>query len=224
MVGLASFNVRKKLSMLPLESATSWLRWHSIFGIVSVGLFWLHTGNFWPTGGYERVLTALFYLLSLNGAVGYFLQRLYPARLTQTGLEVIYERIPSELAEIREKAEVLMLACTKETGSDTLAKHYLETLDWFFRRTRFFVNHAFGGQKGSYWVRHQCDTVRRYLNDVEAGYLDKLASLAEIKNKIDFHYAAQGLMKGWLLIHIPLAVAVTLLVLWHVMLVHIYVL
>ena len=49
-----------------------------------------------------------------------------------------------------------------------------------------------------------------------------LTTLAERKAEIDFHYAAQALMKRWLLLHLPLAAAVVLLALWHILLVHIY--
>jgi hypothetical protein len=222
LLALASFNARKRLSMLPLGSARTWLLIHVAGGGLAAAVFWLHIGTFWPQGFYEQALTVLFYAISANGILGYLLQRIYPARLTQTGLEVIYERIPSELADIRGEAEALILACTKETASDVLAQHYQQTFSWFFRRPRFTVSHLLGGLRGEHWVRHQCSTVQRYLNAVERGYLERLASLARIKNQIDFHYAAQGVMKGWLLVHVPLAVAVLALAAWHVILVHIY--
>jgi len=219
---LALFNVRKRFSMLPLGSARTWLLIHVAGGSLALAVFWLHTGTLWPLGLYEQCLTVLFYAISANGILGYLLQRIYPNRLTQTGLEVIYERIPSELAEIRERAEALILACTKETASDVLAQHYQQTFSWFFQRPRFVVSHILGGFRGEHWVRHQCSTVQRYLNAVELGYLERLASLARIKNQIDFHYAAQGVMKGWLLVHVPLAAALLVLAVWHVVLVHVY--
>ena len=222
MTVLAVFNSRKRLSMVPLGSAAIWLRVHLAGGLLAVAIFWLHTGRLWPTGLYERILAALFYLVSLSGLIGVGLQRLYPPRLTQSGVELIYERIPGEVAEIRQRAEALVLRCTEETGSDTLAQHYLQTLDWFFRRPRFFASHALGGQQAAHWVRYQCDTVRRYLNDAERGYLDQVSALAELKNTVDLHYAAQGVMKGWLLGHVPLAAAVMAMVVWHVILVHLY--
>lgn len=222
MMWLTFFNARKRLSMLPLATARNWLILHVVVGLIAVPLFWLHTGVVWPTGLYEQVLALLFYLVSANGLLGFLLLEIYPARLTQTGLEIIYERIPAEIAEMREKAETILLSCTRETGSDTLAKHYLEALDWFFRRPRFFMSHALGGQRGSQWVRHQLATVRRYLDDKERSFLEEIARIAEVKNKVDFHYALQSIMKGWLLVHVPLAVAVIALAGWHVLIVHVY--
>ena len=219
---LGAFNIRKRLSMLPLGRASTWLRLHVAIGILALAVFWLHTGTVWPHGLYEQALALLFYALSLNGILGYFLQRIYPPRLTQTGLEIIYEQIPTELADLRRRAEVLVLACTKDTATDVLAQHYQQTLSWFFRQPRFFLSHVFGGLKGEYWVRYQCSTVERYLNPVERDHLTRLAALAQLKNLIDVHYAAQSVMKWWLLIHVPLAVATLALTAWHVVLVHIY--
>jgi len=222
MIFLALFNARKRLSMIPLGSAHTWLLIHVVGGVLALAFFWLHAESPWPKGLYEQFLAGLFYLISANGIIGYLLQNFYPPRLTQTGIEIVYERIPGEIAEIHEKARNLVTQCTKETGSDTLAKYYLDTLDWFFCRPRFFTSHAVGGQKSSHWIHHQCSTVRRYLDNVESSYLDKLASLADIKDKVDFHYTAQTLMKGWLLFHVPLAAVVMTLSVWHFIIVHIY--
>jgi hypothetical protein len=223
MLFLGAFNARKKLSVLPLGNASTWLAWHVAGGFLTLALFWLHTSTLWPTGLYERVLAVLFYALNFSGIVGWIMQRVYPRQLSDTGVEVIYERIPSEIAELREKAEALVLNCTKETGSETLARHYLETLNWFFRKPRFFGNHAlFGGKKARAWYRQQCDAVRLYLNEVERNFLDRLTLLAERKTEVDFHFAAQTLMKRWLLLHVPLTAMVMLLVVWHIVIVHIY--
>lgn len=222
MVGLGLFDLRKKLPMLPLGHATTWLELHAVGGVFAVALFWLHSGALWPNGPYEQLLAVLFYLVSFTGIAGYIIQRIYPRRLTQTGIEVIYERIPGELADLREAGQNIVLACTDETGNDTLARHYTETLEWFFRRPRFFLNHALGGRGSEHWVRHNFTSVERFLNEAEHRHWEKLRALAEAKNKIDFHYAAQSLTKWWPLLHVPLAAAVLALALWHLILVNVY--
>lgn len=219
---LGAFNLRKKLAMVPLGSAATWLRLHVAGGVLALVLFWLHTGTIWPSGLYEQLLALAFYLVSLSGIVGFILQRIYPRRLTETGVEVIYERIPAEIAAIRDRAEAIVLACTDETGSDTVARHYLETFHWFFRRPRNFLSHAFGGQRGRHWIRTQLANLERYLNEGEQAHLDKLGKLAYDKNRVDLHYAAQSVMKRWLLIHLPLSVLMLALAVWHFALVHVH--
>jgi hypothetical protein len=222
MLALALFNARKKLAMAPLVRSAYWLAVHVVGGAAAVVLFFIHAGSVWPTGGYEQALALVFYLASLSGIFGYFIQRINPRRLVQTDFEVIFERIPAELAEIREKAEAEIRACTEKTGSDTLARHYMETLAWYFRRPRYFTNNAFGGDAGLHWLRNQYRTVNRYLNDSERVYLNRVNELAEMKAKIDIHYACQSMMKNWLLVHLPLAAAVLGLMFWHVIVVNVY--
>ena len=222
MLLLAAYNARKKLSMIPAGRSAYWLAGHIVGGVTTLALYFVHTGNFWPDGGYEQAFAIVFYLTSLSGIFGFAVQRIYPKRLVQTELEIIYERIPGELAEIREQAEAAVVACTEDTGSATLARHYLESMSWFFRRPRFFVNNALGGRAADHWLNHSYETVSRYLNDNERKYLDEISELALYKAKIDYHYACQSIMKYWLLTHVPLAAGVLGLMFWHIVVVNVY--
>lgn len=222
MVFLALFNARKKLSMIPLGNASTWLLLHAVGGILVLAVYWLHTAKLWPIGSYEQLLAVLFYATVATGVFGYVIQRFYPRRLTQTGVEMIYERIATEVSELREAAEQLVLECTEKTESETLGRHYVDTLAWFFRRPRFFKNHVVGSQRGEHWIRQQDAAVRRYLSDDETEYLDRLMALADYKNNLDIHYALQSVMKRWLLLHVPLTVGLLALSVWHVLIVHIY--
>jgi hypothetical protein len=222
MLGL--FSSRKKLAMLPAGRAAYWTAAHSVGGLMAIGLYFVHTsGTVWPGGSAERLLAALFYLVSLSGLIGYALQRLLPSRLTQAGVEVIYERVPAELADIRQRVEALVTDATEQHGSDTLARHYVESLSWFFRRPRFFFDHLGGGRRGLAWVARETEAVSRYLDDSEKACLDEIAELAEIKDRVDFHWSLQTVLRYWLFVHIPLAAAAIVLALWHVILVHVYV-
>src|SRR4051812_15359069 len=144
MVFLALLNARKRLSMIPLGRASAWLAFHTVGGLLAIGFFIIHAGVAWPVGAYEQVLAALFWLTSLSGVVGLVIERTYPQRLTRVDDEIIYERIPGEIARLRAEAEAAVLACTAETGSDTLARHYLDSLAWYFRRPRFAVSYLLG--------------------------------------------------------------------------------
>ncbi len=222
MLLLGFFNVRKRLSMVPVGRSSLWLEFHVVAGVLTIAMFWLHAGTVWPVGTYELVLTVLFYLVSLSGIFGYLILRGLPRRLTQTGIEVMYERIPAEIGEIREKVESLTLECTEKTGSDTVAQHYIGTLNWFFRRPRFGFSHIVGGDAAGHWLRGPGSAARRYLNNDEIEYFDQIMELGTLKILIDRHFACQGLMKKWLLVHVPLSMAVILVSIWHFLLVNVY--
>ena len=104
---LSLFSARKRLSMLPLGSAYAWRLLHEALGLVALALFWLHARTLWPKGLYEQILASFFYAVAFSGCAGSVLQRVYPSRLTRSGFEIIYERIPAELAQIRSQAEAL---------------------------------------------------------------------------------------------------------------------
>jgi len=222
LVFIALFSMRKRLSFLPLAPASRWFLLHSVGGFLVLFLFWLHTDGVGPKGFYGQLLTVLFYITSLSGMAGLVMEKFYPRQLTCSGAEVIYERIPGELAEIREQVESQVLNCTEETGSSTLAEHYLETLKWYFQKPRFFMSNIFGSHLSQHWVRQQCMILERFLDEKERAYLDRVYILAEKKRKIDFHYALQTLLKTWLLVHIPLAGAVMAMGFWHLILILVF--
>lgn len=225
MVFLFAFNTRKKLSMVPLGRAAYWTMAHAVVGSLAIGVFFIHTGGeIWPSGVYEQVFAVFFYLVSISGILGYWMQRVIPRRLTENGLEIIWERIPYEVAEIRNRAEAIVLESAEKTASDTLPRFYAETLAWYFRRPRYLLSHFFGFQSGRAFIRRETAAISRYLDETERGYLSELEDLAHIKNRIDFAYAVNGMAKIWLLFHVPTAVGVLVLMVWHIILVHVYLL
>ena len=222
LVALALYSMRKRLPFLPLVSSSRWFIFHTVGGLLAISLFWLHAGFSWPKDFYSQVLTFMFYAVSLSGIIGFVIEKTYPNILTQSGVEYIYERIPGNIADIRQKAENLIIECTQETGSDTLAQHYMDTLHWFFQRPRFFMNHVLRGQNAQNWVQQQCSLLERYLNIQERTYLNEIFTLADTKRKIDFHYSIQTILKGWLLVHVPLSATVMTLVVWHLIVIQVY--
>jgi len=222
LVALALFNIRKKLPNLPLANSSSWLSLHLPGGFLAVGVFWLHTGSLWPLGVYEQFLAFFFYATTLTGVLGWIIQKSFPKRLTQSGAEYVFEHIPMEIVEIQKKAKEILLTCAQETKRDTLATQFFEHLDWYFHRPRFFLNHVFGGQKDAIWIRQQCSNMELALSPRERTYLQKIFALANAKRSVDIHFALQTVLKSWTLLHLPLAVALLTLALWHLLVVYTY--
>ena len=127
--------------------------------------------------------------MTLSGIVGYVLQRILPHRLADLEGEVIYERIPNELAALREQIEDLILKAVKELGSDTLGRYYTESLEWFFWRPRFLLGHLVGSGRSASWIRGRITALRRYLNEGERAYLGRIEEIALQKSRLDAHFA-----------------------------------
>jgi hypothetical protein len=220
-VFLALLNVRKKLSMVPVGRASDWVAAHVVLGVVVIVIYAFHARAIWPSG-YELALALLFYAVILSGLIGYLLQRMAPASLANLGYEVIWERIPAELADMRERIEASILECARETGSEVLPRLYREELAWYFRRPRFVLASLVGTGASSSWVHHRLDSVSIYLRGKEIEHATFLRECARRKVHIDRAYAIQGLLKCWLLVHVPATYGFLVLVLWHLILVHVY--
>lgn len=222
MLALALFNVRKRFIVLPLGTVRAWMTAHWVLGAIAVPLYFQHAGSLWPDGFYERALAASFYAVMLSGVAGWALERLLPRRLAHLGLEVIYERIPSEIAALRSRTEALIVKAARDTGSDTLGRYYAESLHWFFWRPRFLLSQLFGSRRSERWVRAHGAALRRYLNEAERLVLDEIEQLALRKCQLDTHHAMQSVLKLWLFVHVPAAMLLIALACWHLLVVHVY--
>lgn len=219
---LGAFNLRKRLSVLPLGPARLWMLTHGVLGVMCVPLYFQHTGSLWPGGFYERILALLFYFVMLTGIAGYVLERILPRRLTDLDREVIYERIPSEIAELREQTEALIIRAMQELGSDTLGRYHAESLDWYFWKPRFLMSHLLGSGRAGRWIRGHITALRRYLSERERAYLDQVQVLALRKSQLDAHLVLQGALKYWLFLHVPAALLLLMVAAWHMLVVNIY--
>lgn len=222
MLSLGFLKLRKRLLVLPLGTVREWMLAHLVLGALCVPLYFQHTGSFWPGGRYEQAIAIAFYFVSFSGVVGYSLQRLLPRRLADIGGEVIYERIPSELAGLREEVESLVLKAVKKLGSDTVGRYYVESLEWFFWKPRFLLGHVVGSGRSASWIRGSITALRRYLSEDERAYLVEIEEIALRKSRLDAHFAIQSVLKFWLFVHVPAAVLLLLLACWHLLIVNIY--
>ncbi|MBN35848.1 MAG: hypothetical protein CMM46_13960 [Rhodospirillaceae bacterium] len=220
-VFLALYNIRKKLSMLPLGRSSYWLVVHVVVGIGVIIVYALHARTLWPSG-YELLLALLFYAVVLSGIAGYILQRVLSTALTKIQNEFIWERIPGDLYELRRQAEEIIMECAEKTGSEVLPRLYRENLHWYFRKPRFAISSLFVANTANFWLRHHIDSVSIYLQGEEHDYCSRLQALAYLKIDLDRSYTLQRLLKVWLLVHVPATYAFLVLVIWHVILVHVY--
>ena len=221
---LGFFRVRKHLSMFSMIKTKYWFSAHTIGGILALAFYILHVDAWWPQSGYVQWLTALMILVTISGMLGYLIQKIFPTRLTQHESEILYSQIPEAVNQLKTQAEDLILEVNKKTGHETLARHYLETLQWFFQKPRFVLSHIYGGRRANQWLSQQFVTVNRYLDKTEKEYSARLEQLSRKKLDVDFNYAIQRLLKSWLLIHVPLSAALIVMSLWHLLLVNIYIL
>jgi len=221
-LGLALYGARRRLPMTPLGSASVWLALHVVAGTASLGAYAVHVGTLWPQGSADRALALLFLVTVLSGAAGHLLQLVVPARLTRAGEELIYERIPAEIARLRDAAESTITQSARQSGHDTLGTYYVQTLAWYFERPRFVLQHVLGTGAAQAWEAQKLRAVERLLAENERPHLDELARLCQRKRGADAQYALQALLRAWTFVHVPAASAFLVLAGWHMVIVIVY--
>ena len=215
---LTLYNSRKKLTMVPLGSNATWLQFHIYLGLITVAIFGMHISWHLPNGWLEGILGLLFALVAGSGLVGLYLSRRFSRLLTRRGEEVIFERIPQFVVQLREEAEAVVLAAAAETGSSTLADHYSRQLADYFAGPRNYFSHVISSSRTLFSQLNEIANMERYLNDKEREYSAQLRDLVEKKDELDYHRALQLTLKSWLFVHVPLTYGMLLLALVHLVL------
>ena len=220
MLFLALYNIRKKIPVLPIGSSSAWLQLHVYAGWLAIVLFALHVGLRVPDGWLETILAVLFVLVAGSGVVGLVLSRNLSRRLTRRGEEVIFERIPVFMARLRNEAEELVLRSTKEAESTTIADYYAARLMPFFDGPRNFTQHLRESNRSLFALLAGIGDIERYLSPKEREFSDALRQLVQKKDELDYHYALQATLKGWLFAHIPLTYTLLIFAALHLVLVY----
>ena len=214
---LAAYNVRKKIPFLPLMRSSTWLQLHIYVGLISGLLFVIHLSLRLPTGIFESLLALAYLSVFFSGVGGLFLSRTIPARLTSRGPEVLYERIPTFIRDLREQAEKLVFECLAETETTAVPNLYLHELQPFFAKPRNFWRHLMHSEIPKRKLLQALKSQERFLIDTERTTTAKLAKLVQQKDDLDYQYAMQSVLKYWLFLHIPLTYALLVFAFFHML-------
>lgn len=217
---LAVYNTRKKLPFLPLLSSAMWLQIHIYVGWLVIVLFLLHTAFRPPSGTLEILLWLLFVMVVGSGLLGLALSRILPTRLRHHGERIIFERIPVFRAQLAREVEELAMRSIDETSSNTIAQFYGTQLQPFFHSHHNFFRHLVGSNEALERMSQQMASLRRYLDKEGKEILDEIEWRVVAKNNLDYQYALQWLLKGWLFVHIPLTYSLLVIAIVHVIMVY----
>lgn len=219
-VVLLLFYVKKKLSTLPLGRNASWAQWHYYCGLFLIAAFAIHVEFTIPDGYVERILAGLLAIVVGVGLGGVVINRVFARRLAFLSEEIIYERIPDHLQALREKLEAELAKTVEESNSTTLSNYYTGNLARYFSGNRERLSHIFGSRRPHIERLNDLELQMRYLNQREAAFAMTLADYLEQKNTLDTHYALQGALKFWGVLHAPVGLVLLFMVFVHIVLVY----
>ncbi len=200
-VGL--LGVRKKVPVWRVGRAQTWMRGHLWLGLISLPLILFHSA-FVFRGPLTTVLMLLFFVVWVSGIFGAVLQHYLPRMMTtRVPMETIYEEIPSVREQLREEADKLVATLAVEAEHDDKVRFretYERSVQPFLRQpeTQTLDVGVF-----SVWRSATPAAFHQALNDLE----DICEEEFQITRQRKFYHW----LHGWLLVHVPLSVALLVL-------------
>ncbi len=211
MLAATFFGIRRRLMNPGWGRSQTWLQCHIYGGGLFLLFVLMHSGFREPTGMITWWLWALSIWVTASGILGTILQKWIPKVLSSgLSIEVIYERIPELIAEIRQKAEALIRECETPL-QDFYRQHIAEALAGPNSRIIYFFDITGGIQTRA----RQFSYLRDLLDDKEKENLDLLENYYKTKLEMDAHYTLQKALRWWLFLHAPLSLVLLVLLGFH---------
>jgi hypothetical protein len=228
MIFAALLGARKKVPVWRVGRAQTWMRGHLWLGLLSLPLIVFHSG-FRSGHGLSAVLMTLLIVVVASGVFGAALQHYMPRVMTrEVTMETIYEEIEHVRAQLREEAEELFTQATGEAakaaaagGAGSTATSVAVREDETAPLRNFFVQelkpfldnpaargHALADQAQS---RSAFVQLRTLVPPALHTTLEDLESICEEERQLTTQSRLHLWLHGWLLLHVPLSLALILL-------------
>ena len=216
MLGAAAIGLRRRVNRTAarraLGTTRDWLQFHLYGGTIALLLVFMHCGFAVPTGALDFWLWVLSIWVTASGLVGALLQKIVP-RMLASGLavEVVYERIPELVADLRQRAEALATA-----SADPVREFYARRMSAAFERPEarwIYLTDITGGIQARL---REFAYLEGVLSAEERERFVQLRELYRTKLEIDAHYTLQKPLRAWLVTHLPVSFLLLALLFLHI--------
>ena len=233
--------LRKKFPIWRIGRTQTWMRGHLWLGALSLPLVLLHSG-FLFGHGLTSIMMWLFVFVWASGLFGAWLQHTMPRRLLrEVPMETIYEQVGRVRGQLLDEADtVVATACGKleldvraEAAGTQSASHLLGSVlrtgsggaddgaplrEFYLREMRAFVeaptrHHPLADATAA---SAMFGKVRALVPSPFHAALSDLESLCEEERQLLRQERLHGVLHGWLIVHVPLAYAVMVLAVVHI--------
>ena len=224
------FHVASKTARLSAKSVMRWRKLHIFLGYLLIAAFISHTDFSLPDTGFEWALWTAFVLVTLSGIFGTYLAWSLQAK---RGIEerVRYDLIPARRADLAREVQdavtktdpVAAAIGLPATPHDAwIMDLYSTHLRDFFEGQHNFSAHLVGSQRPVKRLIDEIDHLSIYVDQSSQKKLAAIKNLVVEKDRLDFARVYLGLTKGWLFVHVPVAYALTVLMVLHVLVAYSY--
>jgi hypothetical protein len=229
MVFATLLSLRKKFPIWRIGRTQTWMRGHLWLGTLSFPVILLHGGLLFGHG-LSAVLMWIFLAVFVSGLFGAYLQHTMPARIMRAvPMETIYEQISGVRDQLLDEADtVVAAACGKlevavpalSSGATALASVMRVEADdtaplreFYVKEMRPFVQHPKRGYAlaDAGTAASRFNALRPLVPEVMHPAIADLESICEEERQLLAQERLHGLLHGWLLVHVPLSLALLLL-------------
>jgi len=228
MIFAALLGARKKVPVWRVGRAQTWMRGHLWLGLLSLPLAVFHSG-FRYGHGLTAVLMTLLIIVVASGLFGAALQHYMPRMMTrEVTMETIYEEIGHVRAQLLEEAEELVkkaaaipekaaaagAADMTMTATVTLVDAAAPLRNFYENEMKSFLEKpaARGSALGDEAQAHNAFLQLRTLVPTALhAAIDDLENICEEERQLTLQGHLHMWLHGWLLLHIPLSLALILL-------------
>jgi hypothetical protein len=185
----------------PLGTAKSWAQAHVYLGTLALLAVLIHAGFRLPRGGLGWALLLLSLWTTASGLMGVWLQKWIPAALAEgLRVEALYERIPGLVDQLVAEADVLM-AGADEVGERFYRTEVRPSLSRPSPSWGFLLDVRASRDRALEPFRR----VAQFVDAAQKPLIDDLMSIYTEKIELDAHYSLQGILRRWLVLHVPTA-------------------
>ena len=228
-------SVRKRFPAAWAGRVQTWMRGHLSLGLLSFFLILYHAG-FSFGGPLTSLLMWLFAAVLVSGVYGAILQQVLPRMmLQQVPMETIYEQIPHVRRRLAEECDWLVgeacgtldvqAAAVAHAGEISGSRAGLPSDDAAAPLRTFYLQdlRAFVASPGTTarltdprYSRRQFDRLRALLPASLHTTVGRLERICEEERQLSRQVRLHHLLHGWLLVHVPLSLALLTLTVVHV--------
>ena len=224
---------RKRVPTWRLGRGQTWMRGHLWLGLLSLLLILYHAG-FAFRGPLTLLMMILFFIVIGSGLLGAAVQHYIPTYMTsRVPLETIYEEIPHVRAQLREEADQLAAAICgpldsapePETAEEPEAAAQttlveiehddrLQFREVYLHKVRPYLEdpETAGAELADPSRSTETfEALRRLLAPPVHGVLDDLENICVEEQQLSRQIRIYRWLHGWLLVHVPLSIALLVL-------------
>jgi hypothetical protein len=204
MVFAGLLGARKKVPVWRVGRAQTWMRGHLWLGLIALPLILFH-GGFHFGGALTTVMMALFIFVVASGVFGAVLQHYLPTVMTrEVPMETIYEQIDAVRAQLLAEADE-RIAASQDIAS--LAAFYGQRVRPYLENPAA-ARHPLGDAEQARAAFLQLRTLVPAELEETVGDLE---NICEEERQLTRQVRLHHWLHGWLLLHVPLSLALLLL-------------